>query len=82
MVYAFLTLIGIYIQYLMNVLNFNSILAIAMSYFFCMYSWLNGTFSYVFPINESSDNGEVIRRWWVIVMSSLLFLYTIVSPIF
>lgn len=80
--YSSFFLMGIYVQYLMNVLNLSSILAMALSYFFCLYSWFNGTFTYVLAISENSDNGEVIRRWWVIIMSSLLYLYMIVSPIF
>jgi len=81
-VYIFLTLIGIYVYYLMNLLDFSSVLVIAFSHFFCMYSWLNGIFTYVLPINENSDDGEVIRRWWVIFMSTFLYIYFIFSPIF
>ena len=74
-------LMGIYIQYFMNVLSLSSILAMALSYVFCLYSWFNGPFTYVLAISENSDNGEVLRRWFVIIMSSLCHVYMMVEPL-
>lgn len=69
------TLIGIGVQYYTGDLNASSILAISISYLYCLYSWLNGNFTFASPVNISSNTNDVFWRWFMIGMSFLLHIY-------
>lgn len=76
------TLVGIYIQYQENIFDFASFLSIGLSYFYCLYTWFNGTFTFAAPVNENSNDSDIIWRWLMIAISFLLFLYAIFEPLF
>lgn len=80
--FSVFTLVGIYIQYLENIFDFTSFLPIGLSYFYCLYTWFNGTFTFASPVNENSSDSDVIWRWLMITISFLLFLYAIFEPLF
>ncbi|MGY3821965.1 hypothetical protein [Acinetobacter haemolyticus] len=77
-----LTIIGVGIQYQMNVLTLSSVLTIFVSFFFCLYAWLNGTFTFAFPIDQRSSEGEIIRRWLMIVIGFMVHLFAIFEPVY
>lgn len=80
--YTIVTFVGLYIQSLMSLITIDTTLGVFLSFFLCMYAWFNGTFTFVFAIEENSSHGEVIRRWLVIVLSFMLHVYMIFAPIF
>ncbi|OTN29427.1 hypothetical protein B9Y13_12120 [Acinetobacter baumannii] len=79
-VYALISAFGIFVQYIKEVLSISFVLVIFSSTFFCLYAWLNGTFTFVFAIDVNSSTGEVYRRWCVILFSSLFYVYTLIDP--
>lgn len=79
-VYTLISTLGIFVQYIKEVLSISSVLVIFSSTFFCLYAWFNGTFTFVFAIEVNSSTGEVYRRWCVILFSSLFYVYTLIDP--
>jgi len=79
-VYTLISAFGLFLQYINEVLSISSVLVIVSSTFFCLYAWFNGTFTFVFAIDVNSSTGEVYRRWWVILFSSLFYVYTLIDP--
>ncbi|ARG40215.1 TPA: hypothetical protein JI054_11040 [Acinetobacter baumannii] len=79
-VYTLISTLGIFVQYIKEVLSISSVLVIFSSTFFCLYAWFNGTFTFVFAIDVNSSTGEVYRRWCVILFSSLFYVYTLIDP--
>lgn len=79
-VYTLISTLGIFVQYIKEVLSISSVLVIFSSTFFCLYAWFNGTFTFVFAIDVNSSTGEVYRRWCVILFSSLFSVYTLIDP--
>jgi len=81
-IYTLISVFGIFVQYIKEVLSISSVLVIFASTFFCLYAWFNGTFTFVFAIDGNSSTGEVYRRWCVIIFSSLFYLYTLIDPFY
>lgn len=79
-IYTLISALGLFIQYIKEVLSITSILVVFSSTFFCLYAWFNGTFTFVFAIDGNSSTGEVYRRWCVIIFSSLFYVYTLIDP--
>lgn len=79
-IYTLISSLGLFIQYIKEVLSITSILVVFSSTFFCLYAWFNGTFTFVFAIDGNSSTGEVYRRWCVIIFSSLFYVYTLIDP--
>ena len=79
-IFAF-TLIGFFIQYMVNAFTWSSFSSVLMSFLFCLYAWFNGTFTAALPIDEESSNGEVIRRGVMIATGVIVHLYMIFSPL-
>ncbi len=79
-IYTLISALGLFIQYIKEVLSITSILVVFSSKFFCLYAWFNGTFTFVFAIDGNSSTGEVYRRWCVIIFSSLFYVYTLIDP--
>lgn len=80
LVYTLISAFGLFLQYINEVLSISSSLSIFLSTFFCLYTWFNGTFTFVFAIDVNSSTGEVYRRWCVILFSSLFYVYTLIDP--
>jgi len=80
LVYTLISALGLFLQYIKEVLSISSVLVIFASTFFCLYAWFNGTFTFVFAIDGNSSTGEVYRRWCVIFFSSLFYIYTLIDP--
>lgn len=78
-IYTLISALGLFIQYIKEVLSITSILVVFSSTFFCLYAWFNGTFTFVFAIDGNSSTGEVYRRWCVILFSSLFYVYTLID---
>lgn len=79
-IYTLISALGLFIQYIKEVLSITSILVVFSSTFYCLYAWFNGTFTFVFAIDGNSSTGEVYRRWCVIIFSSLFYVYTLIDP--
>lgn len=79
-IYTLISALGLFIQYIKEVLSITSILVVFSSIFFCLYAWFNGTFTFVFAIDGNNSTGEVYRRWCVIIFSSLFYVYTLIDP--
>lgn len=80
LLYTLISALGLFLQYINEVLSISSVLVIFSSTFFCLYAWFNGTFTFVFAIDVNSSTGEVYRRWCVILFSSLFYVYTFIDP--
>ncbi len=79
LVYTLISALGLFLQYIKDVLTISSFLGICISMLFCLYAWFNGTFTFVFAIDGNSSTGEVYRRWCVILFSSLFYVYTLID---
>lgn len=80
--FSLLTLLGISIQFLTNFLNLASLVTILLAYIYCLYTWMNGTFTFADPIDDNSNNSDVFWRWIMIFISFSLFFYAILAPIY
>lgn len=80
--FSLLSLFGIAIQFYANSLNMASLLTICLAYIYCMYVWMNGTFTFAAPLDERSNSSDVFWRWIMILISFLLLIYAVLAPIY
>lgn len=77
----FLTLLSIFMQVKMGLIDYGYFFASFLSCYVCISTWCNGLFAETFPITESSTNGEVIGRWMIIFSSTFFHFYMMLNPL-
>ncbi|WP_151769091.1 hypothetical protein [Acinetobacter colistiniresistens] len=80
--FSLLFLLGGGVQFQTNYSNLASLFTIFLACIYCLYAWLNGTFTFAAPLDENSSGSDVFWRWVMIFMSFLLFIYAFLAPIY